>query len=1280
MVALSLKHSLPWLFLGSSSFASAQCVINGNCGPVSRFGSDLPCSTYSDPVHMLDDDAQAILLQMCGPEIANNPVCCTADQVHDLASNLKRTEPLIGSCEACQQNFFDVFCQFTCSPHQAEWVDIVLNQTTLSGETAPKEVNYYLDRGLASQFYNSCSSVKFSATNGRAMDLIGGGAKSYPEFLKFLGDEKPMLGGSVFQINFPWEESSHARQNESIGYSCAEGVKKCSCIDCEGACPPFDDDLKDKLGSHCTLGPFRCVSLALILSYSVFAASLLSLWVQARRSQRRQSSREIQRLIEDDEHNEDDPFAVPSSELGSLNLRSYRLNTWVSSLLRRQGLFCANYPSLVVLLCSLFVLCSSLGLVGMQLETDPVNLWVAPNSREALERSHFNTNFGGFYRTSQLFVVNETGGPVLGDSYEVMDWLKSVERRIADLQTPVLWDSLDSFCLKPIGDTCVVESVTQYGVGNTPTWRQKLERCTKQPVNCLPKFQQPIEPNLVFGVRHSENQETSTSYLDSPALVVTWVLQNSEDPVYLHRVEEWELSVEKFMKSTVSKEAEKLDLRVSFNVESSLERELSKTGQTDAKIVVASYILMFAYVSFSLGDSIWLGVVGIAVVLASVTSAVGLLSAMGLHLTLIITEVIPFLALAIGVDNIFLIVHQVALVSELNPGLFTVEDHIANAVSSIGPSIVLSTSCEVAALAIATLVQMPAVRNFAIFAAVAVLINSVLQLTLFVSLLTMHTHRENRRREQENDQAWDWNANTSVLAGPRTNAGQEQAAARNDISMNANGGETGNASASGINISQSRSPPQVGNYTNGTHRTEDLSNQIDKRRFSFVISTEYTPFVLGRRVAQIVGCLFLLWFAISLYMLPKLTLGLDQRLAVPRDSFLVPYFSDVYEYLGVGPPVYFVVTSEGVETRGMQQKLCSRFSTCETNSLTNVLESERKRPEVSWLATASASWIDDFLMWLNPSLDTCCVDGTTHNTCYADKPWGFDMHGFPEGSNFTDYLGKWLEQPSDQCPLAGKAPYGQSIKLETEAPNGKGEVVASYFRTNHVPLRSQSDYIKAYTASRAIAEKIGENLNIAVYPYSVFYPFFAQYTSIVKNTLQLVGSAIAVTGMLSWILLGNARTAAIVTGVVISLVVDVCGLMYISGVSLNALSLVNLVICVGIGVEFCIHIARSFTFVPRVRAFGIRGFTKVDRAYNSLAGTGGTVFGGVALTKLLGVSVLAFAHSQIFNVYYFRMWFALVITASLHSLVLLPVLLSLWGGSAWLVEAENSGFSDLEEL
>ena len=43
----------------------------------------------------------------------------------------------------------------------------------------------------------------------------------------------------------------------------------------------------------------------------------------------------------------------------------------------------------------------------------------------------------------------------------------------------------------------------------------------------------------------------------------------------------------------------------------------------------------------------------------SVLSSIGLACYYGEHLTLIIVEVLPFLVLAVGVDNIFILVHSV---------------------------------------------------------------------------------------------------------------------------------------------------------------------------------------------------------------------------------------------------------------------------------------------------------------------------------------------------------------------------------------------------------------------------------------------------------------------------------------------------------------------------------------------------------------------------------------------------------------------------------------------
>ena len=157
---------------------------------------------------------------------------------------------------------------------------------------------------------------------------------------------------------------------------------------------------------------------------------------------------------------------------------------------------------------------------------------------------------------------------------------------------------------------------------------------------------------------------------------------------------------------------------------------------------------MFLYVSIAIGFfpslvhmKFGLGAVGIFVVIGSLMTGIGLTFYWNDKLTMISAEVVPFLILAIGVDNMFLISRAER---EIPENVRSVEERIAFAMKEIGPSIFTAAFCESMAFFIGLMTDVPALQNFCLVAGLGVVVDFLLQMTIFVGALAI----DNKRTEE----------------------------------------------------------------------------------------------------------------------------------------------------------------------------------------------------------------------------------------------------------------------------------------------------------------------------------------------------------------------------------------------------------------------------------------------------------------------------------------------------------------------------------------------------
>lgn len=976
----------------------------------------------------------------------------------------------------------------------------------------------------------------------------------------------------------------------------------------------------------------------------------------------------------------------------------------------RLGAACSHHPVWVTLaaVVSSAVLC--LGLLNMRVQTDPHGIWVPPDSVAASEQARFNELFHPFFRINQLIfyiddAVSDQAAPAdtcdaANDLVQKKFLLKmaQVQTEIASKVVPSAADpnvslSLEDFCYRPIkGKGCLVTSPLQYWRGNASllqhdpdikltTACQTTDATLKQFSPCMDQNGVPVMRNVVFGGLtrdscHENPDPCGEATPQAKALMVTFMLHNNpENATYTADVEQWEKqafieTAQRARLSLASANASIDDplapfdgMKLTFMAERSIADSLEVQTKQNAFIVVVSYLVMFVYVSMSLGkftdpvhSRYGLGLTGIIIVLLSLGIAMGVsASLLQMEVTMITLEVVPFLILAIGVDNMFILTNEFDRLKVLR-GVSTATSAtreratddmmlaqvLGETMFNVGPSIVVAAVAETLAFLVGALTKIPALTSFCVVAAIAVVADFVLQMTWFSAALILDAKRVRARRYDlfpliKQTVVFRRRSSKSVLEGSADTPEPTAFAGRGIIK-------------------------------------------------TFVEKT-YTPALLRRSTKFVVLTVALSLIGLSCLGFSQLQLGLEQELAVPTDFYLHKYFQMQTKYGEAGPLAYLVL-EDGMD-----------YTDAKVQGDVNALVDEMSNLN-QYVQLPVSSWLQTFNQWrqlrfflkekIDQKLCDCPpqpMDPFPYELVNASSPV-FDEENFylpstATGTNVTPnalfypLVRNFTQIPIDSacCQHFGLcgAQYEGDIVFKTghnELEGSTTGIAASRLRFQVNAMTNQSMFVNSYFYLHELSHQWNAGRGTApgdVFPYTLYFVYYEQYTYIQGIALQSIALALAVVLVSVFVLMEqNLRLSLLVTVCVLSMTVTQVGFVFVCnalssvGTSINAVSVVNLLATVGLGVEFCIHTTHQFAFSQANRL----GITGNDHTKYALATVGSSIISGITLTKFCGIGVLAFAPSLLFRVYFFRMYMGIVVLGFFHGLVLLPVLLSLFGQKA----------------
>ncbi|EPQ18084.1 Niemann-Pick C1-like protein 1 [Myotis brandtii] len=341
------------------------------------------------------------------------------------------------------------------------------------------------------------------------------------------------------------------------------------------------------------------------------------------------------------------------------------------------------------------------------------------------EKAFHDQHFGPFFRTNQVILTAPSRPSYQYDS--LLLGLRDVCYAPLNPNNASLADCCINSLLQYFQSnrTRLLLTANQTLTGQTAQvdWRDHFLYCANAPLtfkdgtalalSCMADYGAPVFPFLAVGGYEGND------YSAAEALILTFSLNNYPpgDP-RLAQARLWE--------GAFLEEVRAFQRQMAGTLQRSLEDEISRTTAEDLPIFAISYLVIFLYISLALGSytswrrmpvdaKVTLGLGGVAVVLGAVMAAMGLFAYLSVPSSLVVLQVVPFLVLAVGADNIFIFVLEYQRLPR-RPGAVC--------------------------FFLGALTPMPAVRTFALTSGLALILDFLLQMSAFVALVSLDSRRQ----------------------------------------------------------------------------------------------------------------------------------------------------------------------------------------------------------------------------------------------------------------------------------------------------------------------------------------------------------------------------------------------------------------------------------------------------------------------------------------------------------------------------------------------------------